>query len=84
VPHDTGEALNLAAFPASRATVLGIGGRPEQRILFGAVFEINHFEIRSLVDIRDDVDIVLLGRDVLQRTALRLSWKEKSVAVNDP
>ena len=54
--------MNLTAFPSSRATVQGIGGKPEQRILFGAVFNIGGFEIRSVVDIRDDVEIVLLGR----------------------
>jgi predicted aspartyl protease len=84
VPAETGKALNLESFPSSRATVLGIGGKPEQRILFGAVFNISGFEVRSVVDIRDDVDIVLLGRDILQHTTLSISWKEKNLTVKDP
>jgi hypothetical protein len=41
-------------------------------MLFGAVFVIGAVEIRTVVDIREDVDIILLGRDVLQHTSLNL------------
>ncbi len=84
VPEEIGEALKLEAFPSSRATVLGIGGKPEQRILFAAVFNVGGLDVRSVIDIRDDVEIVLLGRDILQHTTLSLSWKESDVTVKDP
>lgn len=84
VPSETADVLNLTGFPSTRATVHGIGGKPEQRILFGAVFTVGTLETRTVVDIREDVDIVLLGRDVLQHTSLNLSWKAARVAVSDP
>ena len=84
VPTKTADMLNLAAFPLTRATVHGIGGKPEQRILFGAVFAIGAVETRTVVDIREDVDIILLGRDVLQHTSLNLCSKTATVTVTDP
>jgi predicted aspartyl protease len=84
LPAETGRALNLDAFPSSRATVLGIGGKPEQRVLYGVVVKINGFEVRSVVDVRDDVEIVLVGRDILQHTTVTINWKEKTLTVKDP
>lgn len=84
VPYDTAKALALEEFPSARANVQGIGGKPEQRILFAAVFTILGLEIRTVVDVRDDVNIVLLGRDVLQYTSLEVSWKTASLTLTDP
>lgn len=84
VPSAIAEALNLAEFPHTRAIIRGIGGGPEQRILFGAVFTIGTLEIRTVVDIREDVDIVLLGRDVLQHASLNVNWKRATITVSDP
>jgi len=42
------------------------------------------FEARSILDVRDDVEIVLLGRDILQHMTLSLGWKKQNVTVKDP
>jgi len=46
--------------------------------------KIGGVEVAIAADVRDDVDIVLLGRDVLQYVKIMLDWKGRSVEVVDP
>ncbi|MEM2313086.1 MAG: hypothetical protein QXK12_07700 [Candidatus Nezhaarchaeales archaeon] len=84
VPAKTGRELNLLRYPLMRVEVCGIGGKQEDRILYAAYMKINDVEVATAVDVREDVDIVLLGRDVLQHVKITLDWKRKKVEVADP
>jgi len=84
VPAKVGDKLNLNRFPVMRIEAWGIGGKPEDRILYAAYVEINGIEVATAVDIRDDVDIILLGRDLLQHTKVTIDWKQKNIEIADP
>jgi len=84
VPAKIGEELNLGRFPVMRIEAWGIGGKPEDRILYAAYVEINGIEVATAVDIRDDVDIILLGRDLLRYMKVTIDWKRKNIEIADP
>lgn len=41
-------------------------------------------EIVTAVDIRNDVEEILLGRDVLQHLNIDIDWKKGNVSLRDP
>ncbi|MFQ6076657.1 MAG: hypothetical protein ACE5Z5_11075 [Candidatus Bathyarchaeia archaeon] len=41
-------------------------------------------EVVTAVDIRDDVEEVLLGRDIPRRLSLNVNWKEGTIDLRDP
>lgn len=84
VPAKISEELNLIRFPVMRIEACGIGGKPEDRILYAAYVEINGIEVATAVDIRDDVDIILLGRDLLRYMKVTIDWKRKNIEIADP
>ena len=47
-------------------------------------FEVNGIEVATAVDIRKDVDIILLGRDLLEYIRVTIDWKRKSIEIADP
>jgi len=62
VPIDIDERLELRSQPITLAETMGIGGKPELRALYAAIFTVKGIEIVTAVDIRDDVEEVLIGR----------------------
>ena len=84
VTDEVGKRLKLYEHPVTVAETMSIGGKPEERILYAAVFILRGVEIVTAVDIREDVKEVLLGRDVLQHLILSLDWKKETVEVKDP
>lgn len=84
VPAEIGKELNLLRYPLMRVEARGIGGKPEDRILYATYVKVNGIEVATVVDVRDDVNIVLLGRDVLQYMKVTLDWKRKNIEIADP
>jgi len=84
LPANIGEELNLIRFPVMHIEAWGIGGKPEERILYATYFEVNGIEVATGVDIRKDVDIILLGRDLLQYIKVTIDWKRKKIEIADP
>lgn len=84
VTTDVGKKLELRKFSVTLAETIGIGGKPEVRILYAAVFTIKGMEVVTAVDIRDDVKEVLLGRDILHHLRLTIDWKKKIIDLRDP
>jgi len=84
VPTKIGKELHLTQFPVMRIEAYSIGGKPEDRILYAAYVEINGAEVATAVDIRDDVNIILLGRDLLQYIKVTIDWKRKDIKILDP
>ena len=84
IPAEIGRKLNLFKYPLMRVETRGIGGNSEDRILYAVYVKIGGVEVAIAADVRDDVDIVLLGRDVLQYVKIMLDWKGRSVEVVDP
>lgn len=84
VTTDVGKKLELRKFSVTLAETIGIGGKPEVRILYAAVFTIKGMEAVTAVDIRDDVKEVLLGRDILHHLRLTIDWKKKIIDLRDP
>ena len=84
VPAEVGKGLNLLRYPLMRVETRGIGGKPEDRILYATYVKVNDIEVAAVVDVRDDVDVVLLGRDVLQYMKITIDWKRKKVEAADP
>jgi len=73
--------LGLTNYPAGQISVSGIGAQPQMRQLFCAFFQLAGQSIFTLVDIRDDIDENILGRDVLNWFRLTLSAQENLVRV---
>jgi len=84
VTMDIDERLKLCRQPVTLAEIMGIGGKPEVRALYAAVFIVKGTEVVTAVDIRDDVEAVLLGRDVLHHLGLLIDWKKKVIKLRDP
>lgn len=84
VTIDIGKKLNLHKQPVTTAETLSIGGKPELRILYAAIFIVKRVEVVAAVDVRDDVKEVLLGRDILQHLRLSIDWKKGTVDLRDP
>ncbi len=84
VTMDVDERLELHRQPITLAETIGIGGKPEVRALYAAVFIVKGMEIVVAVDIRDDVGEVLIGRDILHNLSLNIDWKRGTVDLKDP
>lgn len=82
IPIKLGQDLGLFKYPIARAEISGLGGKLEQRILYGLVIEIAGQDVAIAVDIRDDLDFVLLGRDILQYFSLMIDWRQRIVRIN--
>ncbi|MFA0749264.1 MAG: hypothetical protein ACO2PL_09210, partial [Armatimonadota bacterium] len=68
---------------AGQIWVSGVGAQPQMRQLFCAIFQLAGQSIFTLVDIRDDIDENILGRDVLNWFRLTLSAQENLVRVEE-
>jgi len=55
ITRDIDGKLELHRQPIILAETMGIGGKPEVRVLYAAVFVIDGIEVVTAVDIRDDV-----------------------------
>jgi len=84
VTTDMDKKLGLQRHPVMLAETTGIGGKPEERVLYAAIFIIKGMEIVTAVDIRDDVEEVLLGRDILHHLRLTIDWKKRTIDLRDP
>jgi clan AA aspartic protease len=84
VTVDIGKKLNLHKQPVTTAETVSIGGKPELRILYAAIFIVKKVEVVAAVNVRDDVKEVLLGRDILQHLRLSIDWKKGTVDLRDP
>jgi len=84
VTTDIDKRLELRRQPLTLAETMGIGGKPEVRALYAAVFIIKGIEVVTAVDIRDDVEEVLIGRDVLHHLSLSIDWKKGTIHLKDP
>ena len=62
----------------------GIGGKPEARALYAAILIVKGMEMVTAVDMRDDVEEVLLGRDILHHLNLNIDWKKGVTDLKDP
>jgi len=81
---DIDERLELHRQPVTLAEIMGIGGKPEVRALYAAVFIVKGIEVVTAVDIRDDVEEVLIGRDILHHLSLSIDWKKGTIDLKDP
>ncbi|KPV65365.1 MAG: hypothetical protein AOA65_0227 [Candidatus Bathyarchaeota archaeon BA1] len=84
VTIDIDERLELHRQPIALAETMGIGGKPELRALYAAIFTVKGIEIVTAVDIRDDVEEVLIGRDILHHLILNIDWKKGTTDLKDP
>lgn len=84
VTTDIDRKLELRRQPIILAETMGIGGKPEVRVLYAAVFVIKGIEVVTAVDIRDDIEEVLLGRDILHHLSLNIDWKKGTIDLRDP
>lgn len=84
VTIEIGKKLNLHKQPVTTAETVSIGGKPELRILYAAIFIVKAVEVVAAVDVRNDVKEVLLGRDILQHLRLSIDWKKGTVNLRDP
>lgn len=84
VTTEIGKKLGLQRHPVTLAETTAIGGKPEVRMLYAAIFIIKRMEIVTAVDIRDDVEEVLLGRDILHYLRLTIDWKKRTIDLKDP
>ncbi len=76
--------LQLHRHPIAIAETVSIGGKPEVRPLYATIFVVTRVEVVTAVDIRDDVEEVLLGRDILRHLSLNVNWKEGTIDLSDP
>lgn len=84
VTSNIDKKLGLQRYPVTLAETTGIGAKPEVRVLYAAIFTIKRMEIVTAVDIRDDVEEVLLGRDILHHLRLSIDWKKRIIDLRDP
>ncbi len=76
-----GVQLDLMRYPSGQISISGIGAQPQIRQLYSAIVSLAGSEIFTLVDIRNDIDENILGRDVLNWFRLTLSAQENLVRV---
>ena len=79
--RDIADQTNLWRLPVGEERIAGIGGTPQLRQLFLASIRIGNRQVPTRVDIRDDIDENILGRDVLNWFRLTLSAQENLVRV---
>lgn len=84
VTKDVDKKLELHRHPITLAETMGIGAKSEVRVLYAAIFNVKNTEVVTAVDIRDDVNEVLLGRDILQHLSLSIDWKKRIIGIRDP
>ncbi|UCE08654.1 MAG: hypothetical protein JSW07_00180 [bacterium] len=71
--------LNLFDAPNGFGYIVGIGRKPEERQLYGAIVNIAGKKITVAVDCRDDIDENLLGRDVINEFELTFCARREFV-----
>jgi hypothetical protein len=59
--------------------VAGIGGTPQQRLLYNAYVEVASQFVLATVDCRDDMSEDILGRDVINEFALTVCARRDEV-----
>jgi hypothetical protein len=64
---------------AGRLHVAGIGGIPQQRLLYNAFVKVGGQSVLATVDCRDDTSEDILGRDVINEFALTVCAKRDEV-----
>ena len=84
VTTDIDTKLGLHNHPITVAEIKSIGGKPEERVLYAAIFIIKGVETVAAVDIRDYVEEILLGRDILRHLSLSIDWKRRTINLRDP
>ncbi|MBS7249293.1 MAG: retroviral-like aspartic protease family protein [Candidatus Freyarchaeota archaeon] len=84
VTEDINKKLELHHYPVATAEIKSIGGKQEERVLYAAIFIVGGLEIVTAVDIRNDVEEILLGRNVLQHLNIDIDWKKGNVSLRDP
>ena len=72
--------LNLFDAPAGFSYVGGIGSKPEERQLYGALMHLAGQTVTVAVDYRDDFNENLLGRDVINEFKLTICPKRELVS----
>ena len=81
--QDIADQTNLWRLPVGEERIAGIGGMPQLRQLFLSLIRIGNRQVPTRVDIRDDIDENILGRDVLNCFRLTLSAQENLVRVEE-
>ncbi|MEM2146050.1 MAG: hypothetical protein QW279_11865 [Candidatus Jordarchaeaceae archaeon] len=84
VLEDINKKLELHYHPVATAETKSIGGKQEERVLYAAIFIVRGIEIVTAVDIRNDVEEILLGRDVFQHLSIDIDWKKGNVDLRNP
>ena len=84
VTEDIDKKLELHKQPVTMAETASIGGKPEERMLYAAIFTIKRVEVVTAVDVRNDIEETLLGRDVLRNLSLSINWKKGTINLRDP
>ncbi|MDW8030178.1 MAG: DUF5678 domain-containing protein, partial [Armatimonadota bacterium] len=74
-----GNQIGLGSYPSGQMLISGIGAQPQTRQLYSTILSLAGKEIFTLVDLRDDIDENILGRDVLNWFRLTLSAQENLV-----
>ncbi|MCI0555160.1 MAG: DUF5678 domain-containing protein [Anaerolineae bacterium] len=77
--NDVAIILNLFDAPAGFSHVGGVGSKPVERQLYGALVHLAGQTITVAVDCRDDFDENLLGRDITNEFELTLCAKRELV-----
>jgi len=84
VTADIDKKLELHKQPVTMAETTSIGGKPEERMLYAAIFTIKRVEVVTAVDVRNDIEETLLGRDILRHLSLSINWKKGTINLRDP
>ncbi|MDP2767783.1 MAG: hypothetical protein Q8O41_10130 [Candidatus Methanoperedens sp.] len=76
--------LGIYEFPIAEADIGGINGNWERKVLFGAMMRIEGNDMTAIVDCRQDVSEVIVGREVLNNFIIVLNGKNLNINMKDP
>ncbi len=81
--RDIADQTDLWRLPVGEERIAGIGGTPQLRQLFLSFIRIGNRQVPTRVDICDNIDENILGRNVLNWFRLTLSAQENLVRVEE-
>jgi len=81
--RDIADQTDLWRIPVSEERIAGVGSTPQLRQLFLSLIRTGNRQVPTRVDIHDDIDENILGRDVLNWFRLTLSAQENLVRVEE-